>query len=202
MPLVKCKHCNKNFHVQPYKLKCGKGKYCSKQCHYTHKYTTHKLWNKHWLEKESEIKPMKQIAKELHCNIVTIQKWRNKFNIHPRLGVSYYPGWKSNRLKMKEGYIKVHINKHNPYYKMADRSGHILEHRLIMAQHLGKCLESWEIIHHKNRKRDDNRIENLELLSSQGDHLSILLLQREVKKLRERVTLLEMENQLLKESVG
>lgn len=42
----------------------------------------------------------------------------------------------------------------------------ILEHRWVMEQHLGRKLEPWEQVHHINHNRLDNRVENLEVVTS------------------------------------
>ena len=68
------------------------------------------------------------------------------------------------------GYIKVKIYPENPYFMMVPKDNYILEHRLIMAQHLNRPLSKKEIVHHNNCKRDDNRIENLRLFKVTGGH--------------------------------
>lgn len=76
---------------------------------------------------------------------------------------------KNNRYKCN-GYIRVRLHKSSPYYSMVDRCGFVMEHRLIMAQRLDRCLSNDEIVHHKNRIKSDNRLENLEL-TRLGEHI-------------------------------
>ena len=49
--------------------------------------------------------------------------------------------------------------------------GTYFQHRLVMECHLGRFLTAQERVHHRNHDRADNRIENLELHSSQSEHL-------------------------------
>jgi len=70
-----------------------------------------------------------------------------------------------------------------------------------MAKHLGRCLHPWEIVHHKNGVKDDNRLENLQLVTDDR-HRQITLLENRIKFLEDRVVLLEGENELLKARQG
>ncbi len=69
--------------------------------------------------------------------------------------------WKGGRI-MDKGYVAVWIPKDSPFYLMATKHGYVREHRLVMAQMLGRCLQPFEYPHHKNGVRSDNRPANLE----------------------------------------
>jgi hypothetical protein len=72
---------------------------------------------------------------------------------------------KKERWVGREGYVLVQAPPGHPY---ARQDGSLLEHRLVMEQALGRYLEDWEIVHHKNGQRGDNRWENLELLDGRA----------------------------------
>lgn len=66
----------------------------------------------------------------------------------------------------KNGYVNIYVPKSHPFYEeMKTKRNMIMEHRLVMAEHLGRPLKSHESVHHLNGNRSDNRIENLELWS-------------------------------------
>jgi hypothetical protein len=84
------------------------------------------------------------------------QENRNKAHIGKRS-----MAWKGGKIKDKFGYIQIWMPRH-PNAKLA---GYIHEHRFVMSEHLNRPLESGESVHHKNGIKDDNRIENLELMT-------------------------------------
>ncbi len=57
------------------------------------------------------------------------------------------------------GYRIVTVNGYHSIYP----NENIAEHRLVMAQSLGRKLKPGETVHHLNGSKIDNRIENLEL---------------------------------------
>lgn len=109
-----------------------------------------------------------------------------------------HPLWRGGKRKEANGYTDILLSSDSPFKPTAHSNGYIPEHRLVVAQHLSRLLQPWEIVHHKNGIKDDNRIENLELLS-QYKHRQIEFLVKEVKRLQQRVTLLEAQNVLLEE---
>ena len=111
---------------------------------------------------------------------------------------SRHPNWKGGRMK-SEGYIKIWLPPDDFFYSMVGKDGYVLEHRLVAAKSLGRNLHSWEIVHHKNHIRDDNRMENLQLVSDDR-HKQITILEIKINRLETRVTLLEAENILLRDT--
>ena len=97
--------------------------------------------------------------------------------------------WRGGRSKAC-GYIRLVLEIDDFFYPMATKRGRVQEHRLVMAKHLGRCLQRWEIVHHKNHIKTDNRIENLQLVTDDR-HKQITLLERKISSL-------EKENEALK----
>ena len=126
---------------------------------------------------------------------VTIQ--RNKEMNPKRLGEKH-PLWKGGRILANKGYVYIYVPRNDFFYSMVNHSGYVLEHRLVMARSIGRNLASWEIVHHRNHIRNDNRIENLQLVPVEK-HRQITILEQRVSYLERRVTLLEAENTLIKE---
>jgi len=130
-----------------------------------------------------------------------------KYKRQCRAGTNH-PNWKGGRTKEKDGYIYYWLSNDDFFYPMVSKSkrhqdgGNVFEHRLVMARYLKRCLLSWEVVHHRNGIKDDNRIENLKLLGSNLEHnlalnKEIKRLQRQVVDLQKRVTLVEAENTIL-----
>ena len=80
------------------------------------------------------------------------------------------PRWKGGRRVTGDGYISIKLQPNDFFYSMMRQEGYVLEHRLIMAQHLKRCLLPWEVVHHKNGVRTDNRLGNLELIGCSSRH--------------------------------
>lgn len=76
------------------------------------------------------------------------------------------PAWKGG-VRHALGY--VYILHHN--HPNSNDKGYVAEHRLVMEKKLGRYLKTEEKIHHINGIKSDNRIENLQLLNGQKEHM-------------------------------
>lgn len=75
------------------------------------------------------------------------------------------PAWKGGKHK-NNGYIDIYSPQH-PF----NRRGYVFEHRLIIEKIIGRYLYRWEVSHHINKIRDDNRPQNLMVFKNTGSHL-------------------------------
>ena len=95
-------------------------------------------------------------ARSFGC-CTTHAKWRRRTgnpSIKPERIIYSRPVIKGKQSKYKFVLIKNH-----PTLK----DGTYMEHRVVMAEHLGRNLYENENVHHKNGVKKDNRLENLEL---------------------------------------
>lgn len=140
----------------------------------------------------------------LTCNRCHCKRWS-----HPDYTGKRNPHWRGGKFRIR-GYTMVKLLSDDFFYPMADRRGYVAEHRLVYAQHLGRCLQSWEIVHHKegklnNKGEKDNSFSNLQL-TTYGQHDGITQLEKKINRLlegqeqlKQEIRLLRLENKLLKE---
>lgn len=83
--------------------------------------------------------------------------------LHKRQGFENHYAWNGGITRQHE-YILVRLRPEDPLYTMTDAKGYAKEHRLVVARDLGRCLHNWELVHHRNGVKDDNRRENLEIV--------------------------------------
>jgi hypothetical protein len=89
-------------------------------------------------------------------------------------------------------YLRIKLSKDDPYYCMVQADGFVRIHRLIVAKSLGRPLKRSEVVHHINGDKQDNRIDNLQLVTVE-EHEQITILEERIKFLEKRVTYLERQ---------
>lgn len=103
----------------------------------------------------------KEVKKFLRQNGVTREFPKTK------TGEKHYK-WKGRTID-KDGYVLVHVKGHPNARK---HSHWVLEHRLVMEQMLGRVLLPGEVVHHRDKNKQNNHPSNLQLFASNGEHLA------------------------------
>lgn len=94
-----------------------------------------------------------------------------------------------------DGYVKCLTPLGHPAHKLK----RIYLHRLVMEKKIGRCLRPKEVVHHIDRNKRNNSVENLELFSSEFEHKSLRHRNGEQRK---RYVLLQDHNWLERKYLG
>ena len=119
------------------------------------------------------VRTSSQIAEEANENTKYVQKMMLRYDL-PRRIPSKVPSerngfYKTGRHINKDGYVSVICP--DDYIQMANKNGRALEHRLVMAQKIGRNLLPHEVVDHIDGIRLHNCQSNLRLFEKNSDHL-------------------------------
>lgn len=121
--------------------------------------------------------------KQCECGcggIIKLKEWHFKsWSTIPRFILGHNPAtrfkmgnkgtWKGGKTKCN-GYWLIYKPDHPHANSMG--KGYVRQCRLLAEEMLGRYLESWEVVHHINGVRDDDRPENIIVLTN-SKHLSL-----------------------------
>lgn len=132
-----CAGCSTRFVGKRYSSSIRSHAFCSSECFYKNRGRFHQSWNK---------------GKHLHYKV-----WNDGKKLP---GGSAHPTWKGGRYKT-QGYVYVYV----PDHPRIQKRPYVFEHILVAESKLKRYLKHGEVVHHINRIRDDNRPENLEVMT-------------------------------------
>jgi hypothetical protein len=88
--------------------------------------------------------------------------------------------WKGGTRLHTAGYVLIYSPNH-PF----ESNSYVMQHRLVMEKHIGRFLKENEIVHQINSNKQDNRIENLKLMT-QREHMRKDISYNEIRNFRRK----------------
>ncbi len=139
MLIVKCHQCHKSFTAKPSWIKYGNGKYCSTKCHHEGmrkgKYVACEICGEKFWRKPGQLKHSK--SRKFFCSKSHQTLWRNSIFVGPK-----HPNWKNGE---NVQYRKIVLD--NKIKQICKNCGN-KDKRLL-------------VVHHLDRNRKNNKIQNL-----------------------------------------
>lgn len=106
---------------------------------------------------DSDFETLKsRVERSKYCSRQCVNKHRSEVYVG-----SSNPNWQGGVYKSR-GWVWVYCPGH---HRATERHPHVPEQTLVMENYLGRKLFENEQVHHINGVKDDNRLENLELLT-------------------------------------
>lgn len=122
--------------------------------------------NKGWFKKGSHSNVATEFKKG--HKLWTVERIKKMANsLKGKTAGSKHYNWQGGQF-VHQGWILIQ-NKNHPH---CNNNGYIKKSHLVMEKYIGRFLEPGEIVHHKNKIRTDDRIENLHLFKNQSEHFS------------------------------
>jgi hypothetical protein len=162
-----CEECKKRFICTRYGRQWEETKFCSRECFGRSQIGILKKelasYNCDWCDKTFCYRRSDKRKEKKFCSASCSGKYGNSQAVKANNDKGLR--WNGGKT-VHQGYIMLWM----PDHPAARQSGYVMEHRLVCEKRLGRLLYPNEVVHHINGIKDDNREENLVVLTSRAEH--------------------------------